>query len=948
MPVRDDSLAAQYIRAVENPDSVGFIGGKWYAPPTGKGYDPNSRGFDMDVNYNAATKALTEGREGKWLSEEEERQLRLDHMSDNQKTLDKWTPQVLREMPSEEKEAMALGMLYRGDGIKSIIKNPEIRNAYYSGSDEDMQKAVSRYYEKKIPSRAKNHNTFFNSKKKETQTAPKSKFEEYEYKPKFKLYSDGGSLDDDYWSRLPMKEKAEMIRVAIKNGITTMPEIKQAYNEFAKGGRMKNWTMQDEAGYRHWRQNLPKNLRNTNDNDYDMRAAYKAGAQPMWNDEDKSYHLQSRDPETGRIFKAPHHPTYLKALLEDARLGYYPTMDKDGNTYTSTWKANEFAKGGQKDSYIDANDRRHKILLETRDGNLYDSNGNNYTQSYLDESNVPVITGSMPRNTVHINANPIEELKEAGRAYIDGWVNRNMLVPNDYDTRKIGEKLFYGLDPEGYSSPNERVLDALNGHRRPIVGDNLRNPVYAKYLGLDSYTLSNGKHSNVKDNLFVSQFKPQIGSKDVTYFTSPSELQLKGNPLSDENLAMALAAKDHYKKDSFVSPTYDEVMGNFTYSFGQDKKGKYLSYYDKWDLNPFKGSLYDDVDIAEKYGIGHPVELYNRRYYDQSDEDFVKGKYKKYFDDFKEATSYKNISNNQYLNNPFYFESNTGYAYGGNLYGKGGRMNNISQRAMNYLMSKGMSQTGASAIVGTLQAESNLDPTIHAKMKGDSGEGLAQWTGSRKNVFWKTLEAIEPGARKRYGSIDRVPFEKQLDVVLAERPDITNAIHNAKDVGTATDIMLRGYENGGGTYNTMATKAQMDRIYGKWNNGYNNQMKRRLGNASTLLGTKFDPSSYTLSQGFFDGINSQINIPQLEMPSEMTIDPTLRFKAPTLDLTALNTPKQENPIEPVYNPQKERFEGIRNFNTVMGLLGQQSPLAMIGDSNNNNLGLLSYINQIYS
>ena len=456
------------------------------------------------------------------------------------------------------------------------------------------------------------------------------------YMQKNNLHSEGGSLDKDYWSNLPMKDKSEMIRVAIKNGITTMPEIKQAYNEFAKGGRMKNWTMQDEAGYRHWRQNLPKNLRNTNDNDYDMRAAYKAGAQPMWNDEDKSYHLQSRDPETGRIFKAPHHPTYLKALLEDARLGYYPTMDKDGNTYTETWE----------------------------------------------------------------------------------------------------------------------------------------------------------------------------------------------------------------------------------------------------------GNRYDD---------------------------------------------------------------------GGNLFGGGGKRNSRqssrpsnSDRAMNYLLSKGMSQTGASAIVGTLQAESNLDPTIHAKMKGDSGEGLAQWTGSRKNVFWKTLEAIEPGARKRYGSIDRVPFEKQLDVVLAERPDITNAIHNAKDVGTATDIMLRGYENGGGTYNTMATKAQMDRIYGKWNNGYNNQMKRRLGNASTLLGTKFDPSSYTLSQGFFDGINSQINIPQLEMPSEMTTDPALRFKAPTLDLTALNTPKQENPIEPVYNPHKERFEGIRNFNTVMGLLGQQSPFAMIGDSNNNNLGLLSYINQIYS
>lgn len=235
MPIKDDSLVAQYIRAIENPDSAGFKNGIWYAPPKGQGYDPNNRGFGMDINNNNDTKALTANRPGKWLTEEEERQLRLKHLEDNQKTLDRWTPQMLREMPSEEKKAMALGMLYRGDGVKSIVKNSTLRDAYYSGSDEDMQRAVSEYYKaKKVPERAANHNKFFNNRK------PKGNME-LNYKPRnwfpeYQSYSEGGQLYGNAWDSLSLADKAEMIKVAVANGIMTLPEIRNTYNEFAKGG----------------------------------------------------------------------------------------------------------------------------------------------------------------------------------------------------------------------------------------------------------------------------------------------------------------------------------------------------------------------------------------------------------------------------------------------------------------------------------------------------------------------------------------------------------------------------------------------------------------------------------------------------------------------------------------------------------------------------------------
>lgn len=655
MPIIDDSLISQYVRAIENPDSIGYRDGKWYKSGL-QGHDANNRGFGIDVVENKDARALTQGRKGQWLSEDEERRLRLKHLDYINEALDKNTPwSILRNQPSEEAKAMALGMLYRGD---SVMQNPKVREAYLSGSDEKMKKAVSDYYTNENPhkERAANHNKFFSTKRnvetraeedpykyirKQELWKPKS-FAEYQYKPNAK-FSEGGSLDN-YWNSLSMKDKAEMIKVAIGNGITTLPEIREAYNKFAKGGRMKGWTMEDEAGYRYWRSRLPKNLRDTNDSDYDMRAAYKTGMQPEWSEEDKSYHLGTRDPQSGRILKSPHHPTFLKGLLADASLGYYSTMDSKGNIYTETW----------------------------------------------------------PGNTLY-----------------------------------------------------------------------------------------------------------------------------------------------------------------------------------------------------EKEGIDVPFK-----------------------------------------------------AYGGNLFGAGGKKDSRgsnAERTMSYLMGRGMSNIGAAAIVGTLQAESGLDPTIHAKMKGDTGEGLAQWTGSRKKNFWSTLETIEPGAKRRYGSIDRVPFERQLDVVLAERPDVTAAIHSAKDIDTATDIMLRGYENGGGTLDSLASKAQMDKIYGKWNNGYNNQMKNRLGNANRLLGLKVSPSSYQISQGFFDDINAQINsVSPASLQSAFDIDPELRYKPVKIDETMFQQPEQKNPVEETYNPMQEKIEGFRNMSKVMGLMGMQNPLGYdYGSSSNNTPGLLSMIGSIY-
>lgn len=129
-----------------------------------------------------------------------------------------------------------------------------------------------------------------------------------------------------------MAQKSELMGIAVRHGVTGLEEIRNMYED---GG----WTLQDESNYNIWKSNLPENLRNTNENDYNMRLAFKTGMQPELN-EDGYYHLFSRDPKTGTILKTPHHPTYLKALLEDAKMGYYPTT-KNGITKTNTWSGNQ-------------------------------------------------------------------------------------------------------------------------------------------------------------------------------------------------------------------------------------------------------------------------------------------------------------------------------------------------------------------------------------------------------------------------------------------------------------------------------------------------------------------------------------------------------------------------------------------------------------------------------
>lgn len=102
-------------------------------------------------------------------------------------------------------------------------------------------------------------------------------------------------------------------------------------------------------GYWDWRNSLPDNLKYTDDTEYDMQAAYESGADAEYVEEDRSYHLPTRDPKTGYIFKKSIHPTFWKGLAEDAKLGYdaYFLGDKVYTKSKGEGPIEAFVDGGQ-------------------------------------------------------------------------------------------------------------------------------------------------------------------------------------------------------------------------------------------------------------------------------------------------------------------------------------------------------------------------------------------------------------------------------------------------------------------------------------------------------------------------------------------------------------------------------------------------------------------------
>jgi hypothetical protein len=146
----------------------------------------------------------------------------------------------------------------------------------------------------------------------------------------------------DKWSALSMKERADLIKLYVSNGITSLNDIKKDYNSFAPGGPIET----DEYGYpaditpavvtqdpefNKFLMTLPDNLRLTPEKDYYLYKSWKMNGRPRnfqegleanmynWDDSDNSYHgvtVIGYDENGVGIFGKPKHHDTVRYELD--------------------------------------------------------------------------------------------------------------------------------------------------------------------------------------------------------------------------------------------------------------------------------------------------------------------------------------------------------------------------------------------------------------------------------------------------------------------------------------------------------------------------------------------------------------------------------------------------------------------------------------------------------
>lgn len=139
----DKGLLIEYLKAIENPGRIGWDQKtkRWLAP-TLKGYDKNQRGYGIDIVANSTARKLTDGRPGRWLTDDEVNMLMNKH-------IDYITGVAKRHVKgfdsfSPERQAVLLGMLYRGDSINKAVKRGLIN--LNEKDDRKFIDSVSKYY----------------------------------------------------------------------------------------------------------------------------------------------------------------------------------------------------------------------------------------------------------------------------------------------------------------------------------------------------------------------------------------------------------------------------------------------------------------------------------------------------------------------------------------------------------------------------------------------------------------------------------------------------------------------------------------------------------------------------------------------------------------------------------------------------------------------------------
>jgi len=238
----------------------------------------------------------------------------------------------------------------------------------------------------------------------------------------------------------------------------------------------------------------------------------------------------------------------------------------------------------------------------------FDNNGS-LVQSF---ANVPPGVDNLPMGNK--TGNVIETPAHEGYQ-TTGYINK-ITTPI---RKRLADNLYpvsYSGDPDEKSgilgSPIDKVVLALQGKKskwdnRTGDSDVDSRSIQERTDFLQLLMGQDQKYNSVKK----SKYKPTKGDEvSGDYYSSD---------FTENSIRHRLKSKGY---DSFTSGAGNMIinsggpLGNYTIDKGEDEDGKYISYYDKWDLNPFKEkSILNSLANHTQSAIGiKPPEVYGRVY----------------------------------------------------------------------------------------------------------------------------------------------------------------------------------------------------------------------------------------------------------------------------------------------------------------------------------------------
>ena len=191
----------------------------------------------------------------------------------------------------------------------------------------------------------------------------------------------------------------------------------------------------------------------------------------------------------------------------------------------------------------------------------------------------------------------------------------------NYSKQKMLESLrqstYERVDPYSYSI-QEAAKQFLYKGRDPYEKD-IYDALWAKYLNRTNQQVG----YNIDSFIQPAIYNPTIGTPiGRTYRLLPKSWKYEDDlaPLGDKQLYFLL--KSGNKR--LVSGNRETMtgLGNYTVSLGRDDRGKYMSYYDEWDLSPI-GQKSGKLGKDQSLGIGTPFSVYDRRYYTDQEADSI-------------------------------------------------------------------------------------------------------------------------------------------------------------------------------------------------------------------------------------------------------------------------------------------------------------------------------------